>query len=614
MKKSITATFARAGGWLARARRVRAAMMLLLIAMFVVPQTATAKDSRQDYESGYEGRDFGLNNNGNWGQFILFRVTYWNDYGTDEGWCHSDGLKVYASKDGGRNWENIGTIKVNSSGSRSYSGQIYEAWTESTSDTKITIPRWDLPRQYHNCNIQIKCEGYWCDSDGGNCNWKSTTWSCTSSYGFSVRQIYWNGGPWIAADGTVTVPYKFGGSNITDGDTHICTRIDGSYNGTINYIYPASNYAAGSYQFNLSSIGKNMRSGFTIEPYHEFTHVNDKDASNGVKYFCTYAGAITMAPLPLANIKSAVFNQKNRNVTLSWTADNTAYYGNGKFVIYRNGSKIGTVTQVQNQSSYTFTDQNPNANFPYESNVKYYIYFVGNGWAETTQRSELKSNEVTVNTSRKMPINNPGAQSQADRIVFTWTSDGFPEGWGNQFKIYIDNVLAYTLTPTDGQTSFRWEHRTTDQHTDRQNKTDNGIPYTEEPLNACTPHTYRIDGVIDGKVLATKTFDSEAIGNATLFYSFDATKGVYPGMVKLQWHVDRQGSNTAKTYIVERRRAEKDTEPWVTLYRTSSNEDYLMYTDDTPLPGVFYEYQVTVEDRCASGGDPIKKQITDIGF
>ena len=29
---------------------------------------------------------------------------------------------------------------------------------------------------------------------------------------------------------------------------------------------------------------------------------------------------------------------------------------------------------------------------------------------------------------------------------------------------------------------------------------------------------------------------------------------------------------------------------------------------------MFYEYQVTVEDRCASGGDPIKKQITDIGF
>ena len=58
MKTFITTTIARAGGWLAGARRVRAAMTLLLLAMFLMPQTATASD---DYESGYSGRDFSLN-------------------------------------------------------------------------------------------------------------------------------------------------------------------------------------------------------------------------------------------------------------------------------------------------------------------------------------------------------------------------------------------------------------------------------------------------------------------------------------------------------------------------------------------------------------------------
>ena len=160
------------------------------------------------------------------------------------------------------------------------------------------------------------------------------------------------------------------------------------------------------------------------------------------------------------------------------------------------------------------------------------------------------------------------------------------------------------------QTNFQWEHRTTDKHDDRQSFVDGstGVPYTEEPLNACGPHNYRIEGVIGTTVLNSMTFERKAIGTGTLFYSLDATKGAYPGTVKLQWHVNQQGNTATKTYIVERRRAEKDNEPWVTLYRTSSNEDYLMYTDDTPLPGVFYEYQVTVEDRC-SDGTPITKTL-----
>ena len=654
MKIFIATAFARAGGWLAGARRVRAAIMLLLLAMFLMPQQVAAA-SVGDWNSWYPFWDgqWGYGNQGlayeaNGGDpYISWKSIVFDDDDADEGFYrdsdHEWGLGVHIAIGNG-GWVYAGNLCCNDGGYgrimyHVYTGKTYDAthpsrvWNDSWSyggdwsfeygegevdGGKVTWikPRWYIPFDLRNTDIKVRLWGLWsCWTKRYGTLAVDMNRTVACPYTFNVRSISWNGSPYIAADGTVTIPYKFGGGQNTDGRTHICTRIDGNYNGTIGYKNNnTGNYNPGSYTFNLSSVGKNMRSEFTIEPYHEYTHENDRDAGGGTKYYQQSAGRITIHPLPLATLSTPVFSQANRNVTLSWTADNTAYYGNGKFVIYRNGSNIGTVTQVQNQSSYTYTDQNPNANFPYESNVKYYIYFVGNGWAETTQLSELKSNEVTVNTSRKVPVNNPNAESQADRIVFTWTSDGYPANWGNKFNIYIDDVLAYTLTPTDGQTSFRWEHRTTDQHTDRQNKTDNGIPYTEEPLNACTPHTYRIDGVIDGKVFTTKPFDSHAIGNATLFYSFDATKGVYPGTVKLQWHVDRQGSNTAKTYIVERRRAEREDEPWVTLYRTSSTEDYLMYTDDTPLPGVFYEYQVTVEDRCASGGDPIKKQITDIGF
>ena len=45
----------------------------------------------------------------------------------------------------------------------------------------------------------------------------------------------------------------------------------------------------------------------------------------------------------------------------------------------------------------------------------------------------------------------------------------------------------------------------------------------------------------------------------------------------------------------------------------SSNEEYLFYTDETALPGIFYDYRVTVEDKC-SDGNSIFNDITDIGF
>ena len=60
----------------------------------------------------------------------------------------------------------------------------------------------------------------------------------------------------------------------------------------------------------------------------------------------------------------------------------------------------------------------------------------------------------------------------------------------------------YTITPTDNQTAFQWEHRTTDAHSDRQSFIDEntGVPYTEEALNACQPHTYRIDRMRDAAI------------------------------------------------------------------------------------------------------------------
>ena len=110
---------------------------------------------------------------------------------------------------------------------------------------------------------------------------------------------------------------------------------------------------------------------------------------------------------------------------------------------------------------------------------------------------------------------------QADRIVFTWITDAYPEGFGHKFRIYVgdSDTPIYTLTPTNMQDTIQWEHRTTDQHTNPQDKIDSetGVPYTEQPLNACDPHTYRIEGVIGNTVLNSYDINPKAIGEATKF-------------------------------------------------------------------------------------------------
>ena len=313
-------------------------------------------------------------------------------------------------------------------------------------------------------------------------------------------------------------------------------------------------------------------------------------------------------PIVKATNLHGVFNQGDKRVNLSWdTPSIPGSYSDFKWVVYRDGTKIAELAP----SVHTYADDG----YANETAPTYDVYYVSNFWDLTTQRDDTKAT-VTVSTTRTVPVRNLTVDQQPDRIVFTWASDAYPKGFGHKFRIYVDGEEdpIYTLTPDDMQDLLQWEHRTTDQHSNRQNKVDpeTGVPFTEEPLNACAPKPYRIEGVIGDAVLNTFTINPKAIGEATKFYSLDASKGVYEGAVKLSWHVDQQGSLYTKTYIVERRRAEQE-EAWEVLTRLSSNEDYLFYTDETALPGVYYDYRITVEDKC-DDGSIINSEVTNIGF
>ena len=635
MKSFITTTFARAGGWLAGARRVRAAMMLLLLLLSnsftALAQTEGPWTYYEDHKgncavsqctNGLAYNSLGggawqnwAQYNNDWGMGFVIGGYYpkYNKMAIYSLYTHTENVPSYTRKVLTWNY----TLSCYSTTLHQRVG-VYAA--DNLENLKASPVDFDIIRtaqfsQYylydhwqHNTNGRSESPAQTYNFDFDNRNGSSNV---TKQWNLMAVWVIMNAGS--------------GTGNLNDNQTGGFKTQNWSVK-DYYYLYVTFDANGGSGSMSQQTIensGTLKACSFTRNGY-VFAGWNTKADGSGTYY----ADAITATTsnkgpvklyaqwLSTADNLNGVLIQKDRKVKLTWNTKSGSSPRNGTFVVYRNDTKIGTVAHTFNANAatgLTFEDTN---DFPYESNAVYDVYLVPDGMDEDTKRSDCKLS-VTVSTTRTVPVSTPNAEGKSDRIVFTWTSDGYPAGWGNQFKIYVDNETEPidTITPTDNQTNFQWEHRTTDGHSDRQSFIDEntGVPYTEEALNACQPHTYRIDGVIGTAVLNSTTFVKKAIGTGTLFYSLDATKGAYPGTVKLQWHVNQQGNTAAKTYIVDRRRTEKDNEAWVTLYRTSSNEDYLMYTDDTPLPGVYYDYRVTVEDKC-SDGTIISNETTDIGF
>ena len=625
-------------------RTTMKAAMLLFVAMMLVPLPISAdrKSSPvwEDMENWYPLSDASYKYNGGT-PYITWTTVLWDDDGNDEGFFIKNKetlgddrkLNVYISV--GNDAEQycgylacdeyckeansglfINGTRVSDGGSPTWTyggswgisfGEYIYGIKSRGEWAKFVQVCWYPPFEYRNCDIKVHLKGAWgkwSASDKNDVDKTHTFNDC--AYTFDVRQIYWDGYYSVAPDGTVTIPYWFETkARNTDGRTHICTRIDGSYNGTIGRKSPG-NYSNGSYSFKLSDIGKNFRSRFTIQPYHEFTHDKDKNKSGGTNYYKAFADAITFQALPRATLKKAEFRQAEKQVVLTWEPCNT-HYGDGRWVIYRNDTLIGSVSEA----TKTYTD----TGFRNESNEKYYIYYVMRNWPDTVKASELKWNEKTVNTTRTIPIRNFNAGSQTDRIALTWQSDSLPEGWGHLFYIYVDKETTPvdTIIPAGGQTFFRWEHRTTNGHEDRQNGKDGTTYYTEEPLNATKPHSYTVKSFVENLKREEKSTEKIGIGTGTTFNSIVASKNTYAGRVELSWYVNRQGTEAQQTYTVYRRRAEKTTDVWTRLVEISSTKDRESYTDNTPLPGVCYEYRVHIEEK-RPDGTPFTRDTTDIGF
>ena len=249
---------------------------------------------------------------------------------------------------------------------------------------------------------------------------------------------------------------------------------------------PTGNWGTMYYNVNNGDFSTSLPTATDVGNYIIYYHLDGgtwgKNTSNSV-------GRVTIAP-PVVNPLDlqGVFVQADRKVNLNWSASSIpGDFSAFKWKVYRDNTLIATL--APGTMSYSDTE------FTVDGTVNYKVCYVPDFSKYNDPERYVTKDSVTVSVQRKIPVNNFKAESQPDRIVFTWTSDEYTEGWGNQFRIFVDNETEpiYTVIPTNNQTSFRWEHRTTDKHNDRKSGKDGAIHYTEEPLNACQPHNYRIE-------------------------------------------------------------------------------------------------------------------------
>jgi len=140
---------------------------------------------------------------------------------------------------------------------------------------------------------------------------------------------------------------------------------------------------------------------------------------------------------------------------------------------------------------------------------------------------------------------------------------------------------------------------------------------TEAISSQCDGYRYKVTISAFGTTFTKETVAETRITGGTQFVeaaeSFIASKGELANQVRLQWRVNRLPSNTApETYRIFRRVANSN-DKFIELDYVTSTAATVYWTDNNVLPGVFYDYMVTIYQVCGNTETP-KESKLNIGF
>lgn len=299
---------------------------------------------------------------------------------------------------------------------------------------------------------------------------------------------------------------------------------------------------------------------------------------------------------PYARITSADFDVETRRITLNWevTGDTARHYiKNGVWRIYRKSASGGGEYLLTPKGLQLTDNTYIDESIDYNKEYTYYICYHHNDWNFDTF-DELKTSIAGVGTST-----NPSLQIKSEseeklvRLVAHFTptrTDGF---YRLQIKRDDKTVSMYDKLVPAGVDSVVWE----DVHS------------TENILSRRQPHTYRIYlyRTKFGEECVGSTECTAAVNQYTSVENFRASQGTYSNQVRLAWDLLRAFSNYyADDFILSRKEVGDSISDYEELTRISTRERNATYSDRSALPGINYQYRLTLM------GDSINQAVTQL--
>ena len=335
----------------------------------------------------------------------------------------------------------------------------------------------------------------------------------------------------------------------------------------------------------------------------------------------TFTAGWVPVPYPYINTSTkseeakAVFDQWNKNVNLSWTADNPENL-TGKFYIYRRAAStaawssgtwtnLGNIT-VKNGNSQAYSFDTSLTVEQMDNEYDYVVFFLeGTATAPTTPSGQAHAAAVKVNTTTAVSLNQYTIVSKETSIDVQFTvHNALNNNAAYKYKIqrkvndgtFVDWVVNQSFNTVAEGTANSYLH------------TDN------DPNSSCDEYTYRVVITAFNKDFTLEE-KSGRITGSTKFAAvkpLKISKGEHAGFVRLQWTVDRLNPGSPEVFKVFRRVA-NTASAWVELETVTSSSATTYWNDNTVLTGIYYEYRVVLYQVC-SGEETELAALTEIGF
>ena len=404
---------------------------------------------------------------------------------------------------------------------------------------------------------------------------------------------------------------------------------------------------------------------FTCEPGHRTAHVVDIPASVGnfrrldlvVKPTDAYKNTVTntyyykdnqrtykpekvLPTVPTPNNVVAEYHQFDSKTELKWNAyvtdGITTYTYNKESVpyIYRietdatgnalsgqSWKKLGTLKQVQDNKTYTYSD---NGDVKPNCYYKYIVANVPKAWtdskADDIAEADLNSpdDDFMDILNRVGYVETPVVSTKQVVSIFDFKQD--PDVT-DEVKL----LWKYTRVPgVNGNVTFDVFRSPKDAN----NWSNIGTATTKANPDANTVATFKDSDLSNEKVrydykvqltLGTaEPFNSDVITagllKGTSLNSFTASKGTHDSSVMLRWTAHHVGTDNTN-YDIYRRYVDGTSDDWMLITSVSGRSDSYTFEDKTVRPGYYYEYKIekysgekTVEST------PVSQLPTAIGF